>query len=39
MLQPRQVMAGVAVKKYSHKEKTLQQKGIRSEENVFGTFM
>jgi hypothetical protein len=37
-LLPHQVTAGVAVKN-CHKEKTLQQKGRRSEENVFGTFM
>jgi hypothetical protein len=36
---PRQVKAGTEVKKIGTKEKTLQQKCMRSEENVIGTFM
>jgi hypothetical protein len=36
---PGQVTAGTAVKKWHKGKKTLQQKGMRSEENVFGTFM
>jgi hypothetical protein len=35
----RQVMGGTAVKKWHKRKKTLQQKGMRSEENVFGSFM
>jgi hypothetical protein len=35
---PGQVMEGTAVKKW-HKEKTLQQKGTKSKENMFRSFM
>jgi hypothetical protein len=35
---PRQVTEGTAVKKW-HKEKSLQQKGTKSKENMFRSFM